>query len=99
MRIQDWRWTFIFLLICAILESCFSATNTTTPLYQHEDPRVEREFQNVYQTAARSPGIFTGANAPAFTPVKVGDIYISTSTSHIYTATATVNSASWLLVK
>ena len=99
VRIKDWRIVFMFLIFCGVVEICFSATNTTTPLYVHEDPKNQREFQNVYQTMARSPNIYISSGAPEFTPEKVGDMVISTTTVHTYVSTATKDSNSWLQVK
>jgi hypothetical protein len=98
VRIKDWRIVFLSLLTCGIIEKSFAGSNSTTPLYHHTDPLVEREFQNSYQTMSRAPAIFTGAGAPAFAPSKVGDTYISTSTQKIYISTATATKASWMIV-
>jgi hypothetical protein len=100
VRIKS-RWiVLLFLLGCGAIQAlCFGGTNVTTPLYKHDDPRTEREFQNVYQTAARSPSILSGSGSPDFAPAKSGDIYVSTSTAHVYIATGTKDSNSWLQVK
>lgn len=44
------------------------------------------------------PNISTGTAAPATTPVKVGDIFVDTSTPNVYVAKGTASSADWLLV-
>ena len=98
MRIRDWRVPFCFLVLCAATEISFGGTNTTTPIFPHKDPNEQREFQRVYQTTAQSPTIFTGAGAPAFSPQKTGDTYISTTTQKIYISTATATKASWMII-
>lgn len=69
-----------------------------TPLLTHKDPNDSREFQNVYQNMAKGPSIFIGAGAPGFTPQKIGDIFVSTTTAKIYISTAIATSASWAIV-
>ena len=98
MRITDWRISLAFLILCGAVVCSFGVTNKTTPLYSHDDPKINREFQNAYQTMARSPAILVGAGAPNFAPQKQGDIYLSTSTAKIYIATGTATSGSWTVV-
>ena len=64
----------------------------------HKDAADEREFQNVYQTISKTPDVYTGTGAPSKAPVKIGDFYISTSTSKVYIATATATSGSWAIL-
>lgn len=98
MRIRDWRFVFLFLLACCAVEFSLAASNKTTPLFNHDDPKINREFQNIYQVSGRSTAIFTGAGAPGFTPQKAGDIYISTTTQKIYISTAIATPTSWVIV-
>ena len=96
MKIR-WQFIYLFLILIGLLElKCFGITST--PLLPHNDPANEREFQNVYQKVSQAPAIFIGAGAPGFAPSKIGDIFVSTTTSKIYIATAAVNSASWDIV-
>lgn len=100
MRIRDWKISFGILLILVGLESWLLAGSTnTTPLFHHTDTKVQREFQNVYQTTARAPAIFIGSGVPNFTPQKIGDIFIDTTTPHTYVSTATVTKLSWFQTK
>jgi hypothetical protein len=94
MRIRDWRMAILFLLAVMLAESCFAGC----PLLVHDDPNNQREFQNVCQQLTATPLITTSAAAPTFTPRRVGDIDISTSTAKVYIATATISSASWAVV-
>jgi hypothetical protein len=96
MRIRDWRVAFLFCLFCCAVVCCFAAT---TPLYQHKDPQDQREFQNVYQTISKGPQVTSGSGAPGFTPRMKGDIYLDTTNVHVYMATSTVTSGSWLQIK
>lgn len=86
--------TGIFISIIALN----SWGQQATPLLVHEDPQTQREFQNTYQSINSKPSISKGAGAPNSAPSKVGDIYISTSTSKIYIATGTVTSSSWMII-
>lgn len=98
MRVRDWRLAFVFLLIVTGVEFCFSASTLTTPILPHKDPNDQAEFQHAYQTISHAPSIFTGAGAPGYSPQKVGDIYISTTTQKVYISTATLTSGSWVVV-
>jgi hypothetical protein len=69
-----------------------------TPLLPVPDPATYRDLQNLSQTIAYAPSIFTGAGAPNFAPQKIGDIYVSTTTAKIYISTAIATSASWAVV-
>ena len=97
MRIKNPIIPFLFLLLCGAV--MFSWGSTTTPLYQHKDPEDQREFQAVYQQISKGPQVTTGSGAPGSTPRMRGDIYIDSTNVHVYMATSTANSASWLQVK
>lgn len=57
MRIRDWRVAFVFLVVCGIAESSFSAGQCSSPLVPHSDSSDQREFQNAYQCLSDiSPG-------------------------------------------
>jgi len=98
VRIRDWRFVFLFLIFCGLVESCFSATTTSSPLLVHKDPKDQKEFQNLYQTLSRAPSIFLSAGAPGNAPQKIGDIDVSTTTGKVYISTAIASSASWALL-
>lgn len=86
------------LIVLALLASPLCAEG---PLFKHKDGFVDREFGNAYNDiryAKKSPTVMVGSGAPTSTPRRVGDIYISTTTSKVYFSTATVNSASWIVV-
>jgi hypothetical protein len=71
------------------------------PKNNFSDAKLNDELQNAYHdlaTALKAPSIFRGAGAPAFTPKKEGDIYISTTTSKVYISTATATSGSWAIM-
>lgn len=92
------RWPFLWaFLLAAGLWTLAHAIQG--PVLSHNDnPANEREFQNVYQGFNTKPDIYTGAGAPTFAPKKIGDIYISTTTSKVYIATSAVTSTSWNVV-
>lgn len=99
MKLRGFRWPFILLVLIGIslIEmKCFGANST--PLLTHSDPSNEREFQNVYQTISKAPSILTGAGAPAFAPQKIGDIYVSTTTSKVYISTSATSASSWAIM-
>ena len=95
MRIKNPLIAFLFLLLCGAVISSWGAC----PLLVHSDPSNQREFQNVCQDILLGPQVTTGSGAPKSIPRKVGDTYIDTTNTHVYTATATATSASWLQVK
>ena len=94
MRVRDWRVAFAFLLLCGLVETSWGAC----PLLAHADPDQQREFMNLCSQIASSPLVTAKAGAPAITPRRVGDIYISTTTAKVYIATATATSGSWVVV-
>lgn len=94
MRIRDWRLAYAVLFVFAFVELVFSAC----PLLPHSDINEEREFQGVCQSIDTKPSVFLSAGAPSFTPRRIGDIDISTTTSKVYIATATATSGSWAIV-
>ena len=99
MRIRNPWIVFLFLVLCCAVEWSWGSNATTaTPLLVH-DPQTQREFQNVYQSINAKSSIYSGGPAPASAPSKVGDVYISTNTVHMYMSTATKDSNSWLLIK
>jgi hypothetical protein len=67
--------------------------------YRYPSPRgLDDEMQNIYQNIPNkntTPAIYIGAGAPSFTPGKIGDIFVSTTTSKVYLSTSTVTSGSW----
>jgi hypothetical protein len=98
-RINKPLFTFLFLLFCILCEYyAFSASNNLNPVVPHKDPAIEREFQNNYQAISQKPTIFIGAGVPAFSPSKIGDIFVSTTTSKIYISTATSTPQGWDVV-
>lgn len=96
MRIRDWRVALLCLIAFGLIECCFA--DTQTPILAHEEPAIQREFQNAYQSINVKPSVSSGAGAPSKAPGKLGDIYISTTTAKVYIATATATSASWVVV-
>lgn len=98
MRLRDWRLTFLVLLLFGVSEFLFAGSTTGTPLLVHEDPKTEKEFQNIYQKVSYAPSVFISSGAPAGVPSKIGDITIATATTKIYIATATSTSNSWCVV-
>lgn len=85
-------WLFLSAPVWAV------GSTQTTPLVPHKDPQIEREFQHTYSTMANAPSVYISAGAPSGTPAKLGDIDISTTTSKIYIATATLTSGSWIVI-
>lgn len=57
-----------------------------------------------YQTKQASPAVATtptissGTSAPATTPVKVGDIFVDTSSKKMYVATGIASSNDWTIL-
>lgn len=98
MRITDWRIALLVLLFFCAVEMCFAGSTTSSPLLIHKDPQDQKEFQNLYSTVSRAPSIFISSGTPGGVPQKVGDIDVSTGTSKVFVATATVTSNSWALV-
>ena len=70
--------------------------------YRYPYPRgLDDEMQNIYQNIPNkttTPAIYIGAGAPSFTPGKIGDIFVSTTTSKVYLSTSTATSGSWAVV-
>jgi hypothetical protein len=98
-RINSTLFVVLFLLFCILCEYyAFSASNNLNVVVPHKDPAIEREFQNSYQAISAKPTIFTGAGAPTTTPIKIGDIYVSTTTSKIYISTSAATSGSWAII-
>lgn len=87
----------MMFIIWLLMLGQFSFAQNYTPLLTHPDPDNEREFQNVYQGINTKPSIATGASIPTYSPSKIGDLYISTSTSKVYIATATAR-GSWAVL-
>lgn len=83
---------FLLLFIPSI------ALGSSGPLYKHEDPSDQREFQSIYDLISKGPQVFTSAGVPSFVPRKVGDITVDTSNSKVYIATATVTNKSWAIL-
>lgn len=70
--------------------------------YKYPYPRgMDDEMQNIYSNIPNkptTPSIYQSSGAPAFSPVKIGDIDISTTTGKVYISTATGTSGSWVVV-
>lgn len=65
------------------------------------EPNTFQEFVNVYHdmpNKAITPRIYISAGAPSFTPQRVGDIDISTTTGKVYISTASATSGSWAVM-
>ena len=88
-----------FLLLILLAFPVMADSQHYGPKYDSD--RTNLEFQNVYKdipTLATTPTVTTGAGAPSKAPKRIGDIYISTTTSKVYIATSTVNGASFAVV-
>lgn len=84
-------------LIILLSAGCWAGINPT-PLVPVKDPATQRDFQDVYQNINQLPTVTVSTNPPAVAPKKVGDEFVDKTNGKIYFATATVNSASWLVV-
>jgi hypothetical protein len=98
MSFRGTRWPFLFsfLMVCSLWSLVHASAPSPTPLLPHKDQADEKEFQNVYQNMQKLPTINIGAGVPTYTPKKIGDIFVSTTTANVYIATGTVNSGSWM---
>jgi len=88
----------IWVILMFVSGICWGAGTTASPVVTHPDPATQREFQNSYQAINSKPSIYSGAGAPTYAPSKVGDIYISTTTSKVYMSTSTVSAGSWTVL-
>jgi len=95
------REVYIFCLLCIVFLIFYTVQALATgPVYTHPQP-VQEEFRVLYTEKAEartSPKIFTSTAVPSIAPEKTGDIFINTSTSKVYIATATASSGSWAIL-
>lgn len=71
------------------------------PKYRYKEPLLNDEIAQIYNEitkAQSSPRLFKGAGAPTMVPARIGDIYVSTTTSKVYLSTGTATSASWAVL-
>lgn len=72
------------------------------PKYTYPTPRgLDDEMHNIYNNMpnkAVTPSVYIGSGAPSFVPPKVGDLFISTSTSKVYLSTSAVTTGSWAIL-
>jgi len=85
------RWLWL------ILVPSIALAKVAGPLYTHTE-REQKEFEHLYKGVNVAPAIFLSAGAPSSTPLKIGDINVSTTTGKVYIATATATSASWAVL-
>lgn len=86
---------FLLIILLAI------PTWAKGPRYSYKDPHLNDEISQIYYEitkAQAAPRIFKGSGAPASIPTRIGDIYVSTTTSKVYLSTGTATSASWAVL-
>lgn len=101
MRMRGVRWVFMyaFLLVCGIVACCMAtSSNVNVVIPQNNNPVSQRNFQNVISVINSKPSISMGTTPPAIIPVKIGDIYVNTSSGKVYIATGTANSGSFAIL-
>lgn len=85
----------ILILLMAI------PTWAKSPKYSYKDPHLNDEISQIYfeiTKAQQAPKVFQGVGAPTLTPQKIGDIYVSTTTSKVYLSTGTATSGDWAVL-
>lgn len=86
------------LLILFLASPCFGGASQK---YSYKDSKLNDEIENIYfclTELKKGPALYKGAGAPAIRPRKIGDIYVSTTTSKVYTSTGTSTSADWAIL-
>lgn len=81
---------------------------TGTLLATEESGAIEFVTDTFYMTATNGvagstkrqaiPGVTTGTDVPATTPIRVGDIYVDTTNHKVYVSDGTTNSSNWVVL-